>query len=99
MKMNILLSYKLESDALLTYFQYSLHPSITPPAVLPTIVFSFVEIDVSWLMHSYIDSQKLYAYSASHATTVLVLSQNDLKSNTKILFSKKSPGGAHPRLP
>ena len=43
MATDILRSYKL--DALLTYFQYSLNTislSVTPPAVLPTVVLSFV---------------------------------------------------------
>ena len=56
---------------MLTYFQYSLHtisPSFTPPAVLSTIVPSFVE-KFDGLANAYIDSQKLDAKILARGAT------------------------------
>ena len=79
-----MLSYKL--DALLTYFQYSLHtisPSVTPPAVLPTVVLSW-KFDVAGLANAppYMDSQKLNAILCEPCSyTALLLPKNGLRSN------------------
>ena len=51
LQIDTLLSYKL--DALLTDFQHTLSPSVTPPAVLPTVVPSLMEIQCQLAYHIY----------------------------------------------
>ena len=101
---DILLSYKL--DACLTYSLHTISPSVTPPAVMSTVVPSLVEIQcqLAYQMHTwtaknwiqYSTSNVAYSYCYYSSASVTKWPQ---KQSQSIYLLKISWGSMPPDLP